>query len=139
MDEYLIINGTLITLGDSNEVIPEGGLYIKNGSIEDMGLSQAIQKRYPNVKVGIDAKHKVIMPGFICAHHHFYSTMARGFAPPGEPAENFGQILERLWWRLDRALTSDDVRLSALIPLIECIRNGTTTVLDHHASPACRD
>ncbi len=65
--------------------------------------------------------------------------MARGMAIPGEPASNFVEILERLWWRLDRALSDEDIILSAQIPLIECIRNGTTTVIDHHASPASRD
>ena len=79
------------------------------------------------------------MPGFICTHHHFYSTMARGMAIPGEPASNFVEILERLWWKLDMALSDEDITLSAQIPLIECIRNGTTTVIDHHASPSMRD
>jgi putative selenium metabolism protein SsnA len=65
--------------------------------------------------------------------------MARGFSPPGEPARTFGEILERLWWKLDRALTAEDVRISALVALAECIRNGTTTIIDHHASPSCRD
>jgi putative selenium metabolism protein SsnA len=65
--------------------------------------------------------------------------MARGMAIPGEPASNFVEILERLWWKVDRALCDEDITLSAQIPLIECIRNGTTTVIDHHASPGMRD
>jgi putative selenium metabolism protein SsnA len=65
--------------------------------------------------------------------------MARGMAIPGEPAANFVEILERLWWKVDRALSDEDITLSAQIPLIECIRNGTTTVIDHHASPGMRD
>ena len=85
------------------------------------------------------APGKIILPGFICTHHHFYSTMARGMAIPGEPASNFVEILERLWWKVDRALADEDITLSAQIPLIECIRNGTTTVIDHHASPSMRD
>lgn len=60
-------------------------------------------------------------------------------AIPGEPASNFVEILERLWWKLDKALSDEDITLSAQVPLIECIRNGTTTVIDHHASPAMRD
>jgi putative selenium metabolism protein SsnA len=56
-------------------------------------------------------------------------------AVPGEPARNFPQILERLWWRLDRALTPEDVRYSALVCLVDAIRHGTTTLIDHHASP----
>jgi cytosine/adenosine deaminase-related metal-dependent hydrolase len=75
------------------------------------------------------------MPAAICAHTHFYGAFARGMAVPGEPAANFPQILERLWWRLDRALTPEDVRYSALVCLVDAIRHGTTTLIDHHASP----
>jgi len=59
-------------------------------------------------------------------------------AIPGEPASNFVEILERLWWKLDKALSDEDITLSAQIPLLECIRNGTTTIIDHHASPSMR-
>jgi putative selenium metabolism protein SsnA len=87
----------------------------------------------------VDCSGKIVLPGFICTHHHFYSTMARGMSIPGEPASNFVEILERLWWKVDMALSEEDITLSAQIPLIECIRNGTTTVIDHHASPSMRD
>ena len=56
-------------------------------------------------------------------------------AIPGAPATNFLEILERLWWKLDRALLWDDVRASALICLVDAIRHGCTTLIDHHASP----
>ena len=112
---------------------------IHEGKIADLGPTPEVIERNPDAPVRIDARGKVVLPGFICAHHHLYSSMARGFAPPGEPAFTFGEILERLWWKLDRALDSEDVRYSALIALTECIRNGTTTIIDHHASPSCRD
>lgn len=139
MDEYLITGGTLVTLGKQNRVIENGALLVKEGKIADIGTTRELKNRYLATRVMVDAAGKVVLPGFICAHHHLYSSMARGFAPPGEPAYTFGQILERLWWKLDRALTTEDVRLSALIALGECIRNGTTTIIDHHASPSCRD
>jgi len=139
MDEYLITGGTLVTLGEQNRVIENGALLIKGGKIADIGTTSELKNRYLATRVMVDAAGKVVLPGFICAHHHLYSSMARGFAPPGEPAYTFGQILERLWWKLDRALTTEDVRLSALVALGECIRNGTTTIIDHHASPSCRD
>ena len=138
MDTYLIGNGTVITLGEHKAVIDDGAVLVKDGLVEDVGPTAVLRKKH-GLEVTIDAKNKVVLPGFICAHHHLYSTMARGFAPPGEPAYTFQEILERLWWKLDKALDSEDVRLSALIPLCECIRNGTTTIIDHHASPACRD
>jgi putative selenium metabolism protein SsnA len=138
MNDYLIAGGIVITLGRNNQVIHDGAVYVKDGLIADLGQAKDLKERYA-CEVKVNARNKVVLPGFICAHHHLYSTMARGFAPPGEPARCFGEILERLWWKLDRALLEDDVYLSALIPLIECIRNGTTAIIDHHASPSCRD
>jgi putative selenium metabolism protein SsnA len=138
MDGYLIGNGTVVTLGQTPQVIEDGAVYVKGERIEDVGRTDDLSRKH-GLPVTLDARNKVVLPGLICAHHHLYSTMARGFAPPGEPARTFGEILERLWWKLDRALSSEDVRLSALVPLVECIRNGTTTIVDHHASPGCRD
>jgi len=139
MDELLITDTTLVTLGDDNHVMHDAALYIADGKIGDMGPTKELRQRYPGCHSILNARGKVVLPGFICAHHHLYSTMARGFAPPGDPAYTFQQILERLWWKLDRALSMDDVRLSAQLALAECIRNGTTTIIDHHASPSCRD
>ncbi len=137
-DETLIVNGTVITLGEDNQVIADGAVHIKDGKIAAVGATADLEQQVPDA-ARIDARNKAVLPGFICAHHHFYSTMARGFAPPGEPAFTFQEILERMWWKVDRALSEEDVYYSALIPIIECIRNGTTTVIDHHASPSCRE
>ncbi len=87
----------------------------------------------------IDANGNVVMPGLINAHHHLYSTFARGFSPPGEPATNFQEILEKLWWKLDLALNEEDVYYSALIAIMHAARAGCTTIIDHHASPSCAD
>ena len=131
-------NGIVVTLGPNNQVIWNGSVVTEGETIVAVGKSVDLQKRFPTTDV-IDCGGKIVLPGFICAHHHFYSTMARGMAIPGEPASNFVEILERLWWKVDRALTGEDITLSAQIPLVECIRNGTTTVIDHHASPGMRD
>ena len=82
----------------------------------------------------IDASHKVVMPGLINAHTHFYSTFARGLTK-AQPARDFVGVLKNLWWRLDSALTTEDCYYSALIALLDAIRHGTTTLIDHHASP----
>jgi putative selenium metabolism protein SsnA len=131
-------NGIVVTLGRDNQVIWNGSVVVEGENIVGVGNSRDLQKQFPNAEV-VDCSGKIILPGFICAHHHFYSTMARGMAIPGEPASNFVEILERLWWKVDRALLEEDITLSAQIPLIECIRNGTTTVIDHHASPGSPD
>lgn len=131
-------NGIVVTLGPENKVIWNGSVITEGESIVAVGETAELKKRFPDAK-SVDCTGKIVLPGFICAHHHFYSTMARGMAIPGEPASNFVEILERLWWKVDRALAEEDITLSAEIPLIECIRNGTTTVIDHHASPGMRD
>ncbi len=131
-------NGIVVTLGPNNQVIWNGSVVAEGENIIAVGSASELQKRFPDAET-LDCSGKVVLPGFICTHHHFYSTMARGMAIPGEPASNFVEILERLWWKVDRALDEEDITLSAQIPLIECIRNGTTTVIDHHASPGMRD
>lgn len=83
----------------------------------------------------VDASRCLITPGLVCAHTHFYSALARGMPPPDVSPTNFLEILERVWWRLDRALDPDLVRLSAEAGAIDALSSGVTTVIDHHASP----
>jgi putative selenium metabolism protein SsnA len=130
-------NGIVVTLGRNNKVLWNSSVVVDGENITAVGEAGEMARLYPGAE-RVDCTGKIILPGFICTHHHFYSTMARGMAIPGEPASNFVEILERLWWKLDMALSDEDITLSAQIPLIECIRNGTTTVIDHHASPASR-
>lgn len=130
-DTLLIGNGTVFTLGEPGQVIADGGVLIEGNAIVAVGSTDELR---PKAARYVDARGRVIMPGLICAHHHLYSTFACGIA--AEPAGNFVQVLERLWWKLDRALDLDDVYYSAVFPLARCIRAGTTTVIDHHASPS---
>ena len=131
-------NGIVVTLGAGNRVLWNGSVVTEGEQIVAVGDAAELRQKYPAAQ-SVDCEGQIVLPGFICAHHHFYSTMSRGMAVPGEPASNFVEVLERLWWRLDKALCDEDVLLSAQIPLIECIRNGTTTIIDHHASPGYRD
>jgi putative selenium metabolism protein SsnA len=131
-------NGIVVTLGPNNRVIWNGSVVVEDEKIVAVGTAPEMKVRFPKAEV-VDCSGKIVLPGFICAHHHFYSTMARGMSIPGEPAANFVEILERLWWKVDQALCEEDITLSAQIPLIECLRNGTTTIIDHHASPGLRD
>ena len=74
-------------------------------------------------------------PGMVCAHHHLYSTLARGMPPPPEQPTGFGEILEQVWWRLDAALDLDMLRASARLGAVEALMSGTTAIVDHHESP----
>ena len=131
-------NGIVVTLGPNNRVIWNGAVVTEGETVVGIGTAAEMKKKYPHAD-SVDCTNKVVLPGFICTHHHFYSTFARGMFIPGEPASNFVEVLERLWWKVDRAIVGDDILLSAQIPLIESIRNGTTTIIDHHASPSASD
>ena len=73
--------------------------------------------------------------GLVCAHHHLYSTLARGMpAPPRVPSSFLG-ILENVWWRLDRALDLDMMEWSAKLGALEALEAGCTAIIDHHESP----
>jgi putative selenium metabolism protein SsnA len=81
----------------------------------------------------------LVLPGNVCAHTHLYSALARGMPYGLEPSETFLQILQRVWWRLDRALDEETIRASALVGGMEALLTGTTTLVDHHSSPSCVD
>jgi putative selenium metabolism protein SsnA len=83
----------------------------------------------------IDGTGKYIMPGLVCAHNHFYSVLSRGILASIPHSVNFVEILKNLWWRLDRAHNQKSIYYSGLIGSLEAIKNGTTAVIDHHASP----
>ena len=133
MGALLVKNGTVITLGEKNQIIENGYILIKDNVIEDLGKGVPAEKIASETEV-IDAKGKLIMPGFINQHMHFYSTFARGICPKQPPAANFMEILERLWWPLDKTLNEDDIYYSTIIPAINGIKKGVTTFFDHHES-----
>jgi len=76
-----------------------------------------------------------ITPGLVCAHHHLYSSLARGMPAPPEVATSFQEILEQVWWRLDTALDLEMIEWSAKLAALEALESGTTAILDHHESP----
>ena len=82
-----------------------------------------------------DCRGKLILPGFVCAHTHLYSTLSRGMPGPASPAASFRGMLGRVWWTLDRALDDETVYYGAMVGAVEAVRAGTTTIVDHHASP----
>jgi len=132
MASLAIENGLIVTMDKERRILKRGNVIIEDGKIASVEKAEAKGKHRADET--IDAAGKIVMPGLICAHHHLYSTFARGMAIPGEPAKNFVEILEKLWWKLDKAMTKEDIYYSSLVPLIECVRNGTTTIIDHHES-----
>ena len=130
----IITNGRIVTWGSPNKILVDQALLIEDGLIQKIKKTSELIREFPGQQV-IDVRNMLVMPGNICAHTHFYGAFSRGMAIPGEPPKNFIQILERLWWKLDKALDEEAIRYSTLVCLIDAIKHGTTTLIDHHASP----
>ncbi len=130
----LITHARVATLGAHPQLIEDGALLIQGDHIVAVDTTPALTTAYP-AEERLDAEGQLALPAALCGHTHFYGAFARGWAYPGPAATRFGEILERLWWRLDKLLTLEDVRYSALVCLADAIRHGTTTLIDHHASP----
>ena len=130
----LITNAKLFTRDNNRPFIDNGAVAIEGKKIKEVGTTDELMAKYKDATIK-DAKGRLVMPGFINAHMHYYSTFARGLALDNPPATMFSQILKGLWWRLDKALTLEDVYYSAIAPMIDQVRNGITTSIDHHASP----
>ena len=99
-----------------------------------IAIGRQLYSQYPNAEA-IDLQEKIIMTGLVCAHNHFYSSLARGILAKIEPSGNFVEMLENLWWKLDRALDDKLLYCSGMIGALEAIKSGTTAVIDHNSSP----
>ncbi len=130
----LIHNARLVTWSEPDQLLEDHALLIDGGKIVEVGPEGELISRHTQAEK-LDARGQIVMPGNICAHTHFYSAFARGLAIPGRAPRDFPEILRKLWWPLDKSLTTEDVRVSAQICLLDAIRHGTTTLIDHHASP----
>jgi putative selenium metabolism protein SsnA len=134
----LIHHATVVTFDVANPILDDGAVYVDGAVIDAVGPSAELLARYPDAPRW-DARGLLLMPGQICAHTHFYGAFARGMYIPGPPTKDFPEILERLWWRLDKALDLAGVQHSAEVCLVDAIRHGTTTLIDHHASQRAID
>jgi len=129
----LIGNGRVITRDPERPYVENGAVVTDGAKIIAVGDFDTLNKDYPDAEF-VDAVGGVIMPGLINAHTHIYSGLARGLSIPGYNPTNFFEILDGMWWNIDRHLTLDGTRASAYATILDCIRNGVTTIFDHHAS-----
>lgn len=129
----VIGNGKTITRDTQNPYIEDGAVAIDGTKIVAVGTTDELKGRYKDAEY-IDAKRGVIMPAFINTHEHIYSAMARGLSINGYNPKGFLDILDGQWWTIDRHLTLEQTKYSAIDTYISCIKNGVTTVFDHHAS-----
>ena len=124
---------TRARLGDFfGNFFEEGYLVVSDGVLETVGEGAPPQVQGANY---IDAEGRLVTPGLVNAHSHLYSALARGVPLSGFSPRSFQEILEGLWWRLDRALDRESVYLSALAGGLWHLKAGVTALFDHHASP----
>lgn len=128
MERCALIHG-VITDG-INVFLEDGAIIVKDGRIEKIAPTFEIRSFIGNT---IDVKGRLVIPGLLNAHHHLYSTFAVGLSPVGD-VNNFLNILENLWWRLDSVLDEESIYYSALLGVIDAVKHGTTMIFDHHAS-----
>ena len=132
----LITNANLITFDEENRIISDASFKVnQDGTIGEIieGGGETIEGEETDEV--IDACNQYVMPAQICAHTHFYSAFSRGLYIPGEAPNAFPAILEKLWWKLDKSLNKEAIYYSVMVSLIDAIHHGTTTLVDHHASP----
>ena len=130
----LVTNGRLITRDASAQGYYEHGAVAFEGTkIVEVGEEAMLRAKYPDAEI-IDAKGGVIMPAFINAHTHIYSALARGLSIVGNNPTNFYEVLDGTWWAIDRHLMMDGTRASAAALYMDSIKQGVTTIFDHHAS-----
>ena len=129
----LIGNGRLITRDEALPYLEDGAVVIDGEMIKEVGTLADMRAKYPDAEF-VDAKGQVIMPGLINAHTHIYSGLARGLSIDGFNPTNFFEVLDGQWWYIDRHLSLDGTRACAYATVLDCIRDGVTTIFDHHAS-----
>ncbi|OGO58274.1 MAG: hypothetical protein A2Z32_04730 [Chloroflexi bacterium RBG_16_69_14] len=128
----LLLTGGSIVRSLTPPVVESGDLAIEDGRV-------AVPEVVPVGAERVDCSGCLVVPGNVCAHTHLYSALARGMPYGLGPPHDFVEILRRVWWRLDRALDPTTIRASALAGGMEALLAGTTTLIDHHASPAAVD
>ena len=127
----LLSNALLADLDPFN--VEPGSLRLEQGKIVERGAT--VEPRSGDEQV--DCAGCVVLPGLVNGHAHLYSALALGMPPPPRMPGNFSEILKFVWWRLDRALDANSIETSGTIGALDAIRCGTTTLIDHHASPEC--
>ena len=132
MKQLLLHNLRIIDPFGEREFLEHASIMIEGETIKFVG------RGYSHVGFEgqiLDMQGKTVLPGIINAHTHLYSTLAMGMPAPQRTPRNFVEHLEEIWWKLDRGLDADSTRASFEAGLMDCILNGTTTIIDHHASP----
>ena len=126
MPTLLVKNAqSLVTMDDRQREVPQGGLFIRDGFIEQAGPTAELPQTADEV---LDLSGHLLLPGLVNTHHHFYQTLTRA-VPAAQDANLFNWLktLYPIWARL----TPDDIYISTQTALAELALSGCTTASDH--------
>jgi len=130
-EEILIRNGLIVTADKKGSIFEDGYVHVSNGKIAGVGSGEPRS----SVDTVIDASGCVVIPGLITAHTHLYGILLRGASLNIKPPTDFAQVLQRVWWPVDEALTVEDAYASALSASADMLRNGSTLYADTYSGP----
>lgn len=126
----LLTNCRIVNPYGEISFLDNGSILIEDGLIKELGLLDTSVQ----VDETVNLSGKTVLPGMINAHAHLYSALAVGMPfPKGNPT-NFTEVLEQVWWILDMALDKESTKTSYESGLVDHLRHGVTTVIDHHSS-----
>jgi 8-oxoguanine deaminase len=125
MTTLLIKNAYIVTMDDHQREIPDGGLFIRDGFLGQVGQTASLPHDADEV---LDLKGHIVLPGLVNTHHHFYQTLTRA-VPAAQDANLFNWLttLYPIWARMD----PEDIFLSTQTALSELALSGCTTASDH--------
>jgi 5-methylthioadenosine/S-adenosylhomocysteine deaminase len=130
----LVKNGVIVTMDSRRGILEDCSVAIRDGSIVDIGQTGDLERKHGSAEV-LNASGCIVMPGIVCSHSHLYAMLLRGAPLRIAPPSNFAQILERIWWPMDEALSFDDAYASALVASVEFAKVGVTTFADTYSGP----
>jgi putative selenium metabolism protein SsnA len=135
----VIRGGDIYTSKIKKSPVRGGWIIVREGRIAKIGDGDWRKETEGERVTVVSADGKMVLPGFINAHTHLYSTLARGIKLAAPAPRSFPEMLDSLWWRLDRALTYEDCYVSSLVGSLLSLKAGVTTIFDHHSSPHAID
>ncbi|MHC4767954.1 MAG: amidohydrolase family protein [Planctomycetota bacterium] len=119
--------------------VMRGHIKVEQGPRGGLEFVEEVPPDAPADAQVIRCEGRFVTRSFVIGHHHIYSTLARGMPPPPRKPRDFNEMLQLVWWNLDRKLDEQMIRASALACAVEAARCGCTFVIDHHASPGAAE
>ena len=125
-----MLDGATFAAASGHFAVEEG----PSGSVRALDAVPSASELKPGDSV-LDCRGRFVLRAFACGHHHVYSALSRGMPPAPRTPKNFPDMLDLVWWRLDKCLDKDMIQASALATGLYLAKNGVTFCIDHHASP----